>query len=146
MQHKNTFHPCTSIIIWGWADLVAWKCHSLSLVDLSLFELEWRQTLCCIVDYHPIKLSLGLKITPSNKCVKYCKLCWVRQLWLTIIISVSFLSEDLPNIYKCLYQGCKAVYRATEGLKVRSKQGWCVLIYCNWKESALWCVFYPCTL
>ena len=32
---------------------------------------------------------------------------------------MSFLSEELPNIYKCPYQGCTAVYRATDGLKVR---------------------------
>lgn len=31
----------------------------------------------------------------------------------------SVFREELPNIYKCPYQGCTAVYRAPDGLKVR---------------------------
>ncbi|KAK0132229.1 Zinc finger protein 276 [Merluccius polli] len=30
--------------------------------------------------------------------------------------------EELPNIYKCPYQGCTAVYRATDGLKKHIKE------------------------
>ncbi|XP_034734557.1 zinc finger protein 276 [Etheostoma cragini] len=30
--------------------------------------------------------------------------------------------EELPNIYKCLYQGCTAVYRAPDGLKKHIKE------------------------
>ncbi|XP_061678684.1 zinc finger protein 276 isoform X2 [Syngnathoides biaculeatus] len=30
--------------------------------------------------------------------------------------------EELPNIYKCLYQGCTAVYRTSEGLKKHIKE------------------------
>ena len=32
---------------------------------------------------------------------------------------VLIVREELPNIYKCPYQGCTAVYRAPDGLKVR---------------------------
>jgi hypothetical protein len=28
--------------------------------------------------------------------------------------------EELPTIYKCPYQGCTAVYRGADGMKVRS--------------------------
>nr|XP_057943266.1 zinc finger protein 276 isoform X2 [Doryrhamphus excisus]XP_057943267.1 zinc finger protein 276 isoform X2 [Doryrhamphus excisus]XP_057943268.1 zinc finger protein 276 isoform X2 [Doryrhamphus excisus]XP_057943269.1 zinc finger protein 276 isoform X2 [Doryrhamphus excisus]XP_057943270.1 zinc finger protein 276 isoform X2 [Doryrhamphus excisus] len=30
--------------------------------------------------------------------------------------------EELPNIYKCLYEGCSAVYRAPDGLKKHRKE------------------------
>lgn len=34
-------------------------------------------------------------------------------------VSVS-CREELPAIYKCPYQGCTAVYRGADGMKVRS--------------------------
>lgn len=38
--------------------------------------------------------------------------------------SVFTVREELPNIYKCPYQGCTAVYRAPDGLKVRYPRLW----------------------
>lgn len=33
---------------------------------------------------------------------------------------VSACREELPTIYKCPYQGCTAVYRGADGMKVSS--------------------------
>lgn len=41
--------------------------------------------------------------------ILFCDVMWLNAV----------SREELPNIYKCPYQGCTAVYRAPDGLKVR---------------------------
>lgn len=56
------------------------------------------------------------------KCERYWRLPWLRASGKACPSSdpaaLFFSREELPNIYKCPYQGCTAVYRGADGMKV----------------------------
>lgn len=51
-----------------------------------------------------------------NLVLSHISSAQVRQL----IVTVFIIREELPNIYKCPYQGCTAVYKSADVRKVRS--------------------------